>query len=123
MLSSLVADAVLLLHMAFVIFVICGGLLVANRPWIAWLHIPMVLWSSIVNLLGWICPLTPLENLYRSAAGEEGYEGGFIEHYLAPIIYPEGLSYEMGVAIGAFVFIWNITIYSVIYFRRKRDTL
>lgn len=119
MLSRILADSVLFLHFAFVIFVIFGGFLVAHKPWIAWLHIPMVLWSSIVNLLGWVCPLTPLENLYRSKAGREGYQGGFIEHYIAPIIYPEGLSYEMGVTVGGFVFIWNILIYTYLIQRHR----
>lgn len=119
MLSRILADAILLLHFAFVVFVIFGGLLVFYRRWVAWVHIPMVIWSSIVNLTTWRCPLTPLENLFRSAAGETGYEGGFIGHYIAPLLYPEGLTYDLGILVGVFVFVWNVLIYGIIVYRRR----
>lgn len=119
MFSNLLADAVLLLHLAFIVFVIFGALLVFYRRWIAWIHLPMVLWASIVNLTHWYCPLTPLENYFRQAAGQSGYEGGFIAHYLVPLIYPQGMSYDLGVAIGVGVFVWNVLIYSLVVYRAR----
>jgi Protein of Unknown function (DUF2784) len=121
MFSSLLADTVLLLHLAFIVFVVFGALLVFYRRWIAWLHLPMVLWSSVVNLMHWYCPLTPLENYFRAAAGQAGYEGGFIAHYIAPLVYPQGMSYDLGVMVGVGVFIWNAVIYSLIVYRVQRS--
>ena len=119
MFPRILADSILLLHLAFVVFVLLGGLLVIRWRWVAWVHLPMVLWSSVVNWAAWICPLTPLENLYRSAAGQSGYEEGFIEHYLTPLIYPEGLTYEAGIVLGSFVFVWNVLIYGFIWYKKK----
>jgi hypothetical protein len=116
-LPKLLADIIILLHLAFIIFVVFGALLVLYRRWVAWLHIPMVLWSSVVNITPWLCPLTPLENLFRRQAGETGYAGGFIAHYIAPLIYPEGMSYDMGMMVGGFVFIWNMMIYGLVIYR------
>ena len=117
MFSSLLADAALLLHLAFIVFVVFGALFVFYRRWIAWIHLPMVLWASVVNLMHWYCPLTPLEKYFRAAAGQEGYEGGFIAHYIVPLIYPQGMSYDLGVAIGVGVFVWNVLIYSLVVYR------
>lgn len=117
MFSSLLADAVLLLHLAFIVFVVFGALFVYQYRWIAWMHLPMVLWASIVNLTHWYCPLTPLENYFRIAAGQAGYEGGFIAHYLLPLVYPQGMSYDLGMVIGLGVFIWNAVIYSLAIYR------
>lgn len=121
MFLSLLADAMLLLHLVFIVFVILGALLVFQRQWIAWIHLPMVLWASIVNLMHWYCPLTPLENYFRIAAGQAGYEGGFIAHYLLPIVYPQGMSYDFGVVVGVGVFIWNAVIYSLVIYRVRRE--
>lgn len=120
MLSSLLADAVLLLHLAFIVFVVFGALFSFHHRWVAWIHLPMVLWSSVVNMTHWYCPLTPLENYFRVAAGKAGYEGGFISHYIVPVIYPQGLSYDLGVAIGIGVFLWNGLVYSLILYRAHR---
>jgi hypothetical protein len=121
-LHKLLADIVLLSHLAFILFVMFGALMVLYRRWVAWLHIPMVLWSSVVNITPWLCPLTPLENYFHRQAGEAGYEGGFIAHYIAPLIYPEGMSYDMGMMVGVFVFIWNVLIYSLVMYRIRHAT-
>ncbi|MFL5530347.1 MAG: DUF2784 domain-containing protein, partial [Gemmatimonadaceae bacterium] len=78
----ILADLVLVLHLAFVIFVVAGAGLVTRRPRVAWLHLPAVVWGVLIEYAGWICPLTPLENSLRMRGGEAGYSGGFIEHYL-----------------------------------------
>jgi hypothetical protein len=115
------ADIVFLLHLSFIAFVLFGALLVLLRPGIVWLHVPMVLWSSIVNITPWLCPLTPLEQYLRRQAGSAGYEEGFIAHYIAPIIYPENMSHDQGILVGVAVFIWNVLIYGIVIYRvRKR---
>lgn len=86
---GLLADALMLVHGAFVVFVVFGVLLVRRWPWVAFLHVPALAWGVLVVVMRWTCPLTPLEQRLRLAAGEPGYEGGFITHYLAPLIYPE----------------------------------
>ena len=115
--AKIAADIILLTHFAFILFVVFGGLIVLYRHRMAWLHIPMVLWASVINLLSWRCPLTPLENRFRSAAGQAGYEGGFVEHYVARLVYPEGLSYELGVMLGIAVLVWNLMVYAFIVYR------
>ena len=117
MLAKIAADITLLVHFAFILFVVFGGLIAMFRHRVAWLHIPMVLWASVVNLLGWICPLTPLENKFRIAAGESGYAGGFVEHYIARLVYPEGLTYELGVFLGVGVLVWNVLVYGGVVIR------
>lgn len=122
MMYTLLADTLLVIHFVFILFVLFGGLLMLYKRWLAWLHIPMMLWGSMVNVMGWVCPLTPLENKYRALAGQSGYDTGFVEHYIAPLVYPEGLTYELGLTVGSFVIVWNIFIYSVIYYQLKQRT-
>tara|TARA_R110002096_G_scaffold416576_2_gene619548 strand:- start:404796 stop:405179 length:384 start_codon:yes stop_codon:yes gene_type:complete len=118
----LLADMLVMLHLLFIIFVTLGGLLVFRWPFIAWFHVPAFLWGGGIAILGWICPLTYLENDLRERAGASGYTGGFIEYYLLPIIYPERLfgDFPRGgfIAIGIFVFVLNAFIYWKLY-RRK----
>ena len=87
----LAADLVLVVHALFVVFVLLGGLLVLYRHRFLYLHLPAAAWGALVEFRGWVCPLTPLEQALRRAAGAAGYEGGFIEHYLAAVLYPASL--------------------------------
>lgn len=120
MLHRWLADAVLVLHFAFVVFVVLGGLLVLRWPRLAWLHVPVALYGATIEFLGFICPLTPLENSLRRAGGEAGYQGGFIEHYITAALYPEGLAREIQVILGIAVVALNAGIYAVLVRRRKR---
>lgn len=111
--NRLAADAVLLLHFAFVIFAVFGGFLVLlDRRWM-WLHIPSVLWSSIVNLASWTCPLTPLEKGYRQRVGK-AYDGGFVQHYIAPAVYPGGMPRRLELIAGISILVWNVIVYAAI---------
>ena len=121
MLYRLAADAVLVFHGLFVLFVVLGGLLSLWRPRLAWLHIAAALWGATVMLSGMICPLTPLENSLRLAGGQAGYSGGFIEHYITAVIYPEGLTRPIQVTLGALVVLINAVIYAYIASRRLRS--
>jgi len=124
MIYALAADALTLFHFLFICFVVFGGLLVAKWRWLALLHIPAAGWGAIIEFQGWICPLTPLEQQLREAAGQAGYNAGFIEHYLMPLVYPKGLDYDMQVVLGTFVIVINAVIYGGIAFyisRRKNS--
>ncbi len=118
MLYKLLADLVLILHLFFIVFVLLGGLLILWRRWILWLHIPAVIWAVVLEFLGLICPLTPLENSLRQAGGDAGYGGGFIEHYLIPLIYPSGLTRELQMILGAIAICVNIGIYGFVIYRQ-----
>src|SRR5262245_65432324 len=97
------ADALVAIHLAFIVFAIGGGLIVLIRRWVAYLHLPSVAWAMYTEFTGAICPLTPWEQSLRRAAGEAGYTGGFIEHYLIPVIYPAGLTPALQAALGVLV--------------------
>jgi hypothetical protein len=114
------ADVVLVLHLGFVLFVVLGGLLVLRWPRLAWLHIPAAVWGVLIEYTGWICPLTPLENSFRLRGGEAGYSGGFIQHYIQPILYPAGLTRSTQIALGSFALLVNLTAYGVVVARRRR---
>jgi Protein of Unknown function (DUF2784) len=118
--ASFLADAVLVVHLMFVLFVGLGALLVLRWPRLAWVHLPAAVWGAYVEFSGRICPLTPLEVDLRRRAGEAGYEGGFIEHYATAWIYPEGLSREIQVGIGIAVFVVNTLLYAYVFHWRKR---
>jgi hypothetical protein len=115
----ILADAVLVLHLAFIVFALLGGLWVLRRPWLAWLHLPAVAWAAGIAFLGGICPLTPLENRLRAMGGEAGYGGGFIEHYLTALIYPQGLTRGVQAALGALVLAVNVAAYVTLWRRRR----
>lgn len=117
MLYRILTDLVIFLHLLFIVFVVAGGLLVLRQAWIALLHLPTVLWAAYIEFTGHICPLTPLENHFRRVAGGDGYSGGFIEHYLLPIIYPVGLTYEIQISLGLFVVVVNLMLYSFFLYR------
>lgn len=120
MLYVALANIVLLIHGLFIAFVVLGGLLVLWKPWFARLHLPALTWGATVVGMGWICPLTPLENNLRQIAGQQGLDGGFIEHYLLSVIYPEGLTREIQVLLAALLIINNLTVYVVLYRRLTR---
>lgn len=117
---GLLADAVLVIHLLFVVFVAVGALLLLKWKWVAWAHLPAALWGAYVEFSGRYCPLTPLENSLRLQAGEAGYAGGFIEHYLTAWIYPDGLTRNIQIAIGLFVTIFNTAMYVYVFHYRPR---
>lgn len=120
MLWSWLADALLLLHGLFIAWVVLGGLAVWVRPRWAWAHLPCAAWGAAVELAGWVCPLTPLEQRWRAAAGEAGYAGGYIEHYLTAAIYPAGLTRGAQVALGLAVVAINAALYGAAWRRAAR---
>ena len=119
MIARLSADLVVLVHLAFVLFVVLGGLLALRWRWMPWLHLPAAIWGAAVELFGWYCPLTPLENSLRRAGGAAGYEGGFVERYLLPLLYPGDLTREIQLVLGALVVLVNVAIYLVVWRRRR----
>ncbi len=121
MIYRILADLVLVLHLAFIVFVVAGGLLVLRWRWVAVGHLPVALYGALIEFIDWVCPLTPLENELRRRGGHEGYEGGFIEHYLVPLIYPGNLTHGLQIVLGLAVVGINIAIYTwaVIRWRRK----
>jgi hypothetical protein len=116
----LLADLVLGLHLLFVLFVVLGGLLLVRWPRLVWIHLPAAVWGAMIELGGWICPLTPLENMFRARAGEAGYQGGFIEHYILPVLYPGNLTRGIQLALATVVIVVNLCVYGYIY-RRARS--
>ena len=123
MIYRLLADLVLLVHFAFLVFVVLGGLFVLRRPRLAWLHVPAALWGAAIELFGWICPLTPLENHLRVLGGESAYSGSFIERYVLPLVYPTHLTRELQIALGVGVLVLNAGIYGLLVVRRKKPAL
>ena len=116
----LLADLVLVLHAAFVAFVMLGALLVLRWPRTAWVHVPAVLWGAGIEFLGGICPLTPLENHWRRLAGEQGYPGDFVEHYVVSLLYPDGLTRRVQILLGVLVLAFNVAIYAWALGRGRR---
>lgn len=121
MIYRLLADLVVLLHLAFVVFAVAGGLLVLRWRWVAWLHLPALAWAAFVEFSGRICPLTPLENTLRAAGGEAGYAGDFVEHYLLPVLYPVGLTQDVQLLLGAGLVVLNACVYGFLAWRRPRS--
>ena len=116
---GLLADLVVVIHFSFVLFVILGGLLVLRWPRLAYLHLPAATWGVLIEFAGWVCPLTPLEQSLRLKAGEQGYSGSFIEHYVLPLLYPSALTRAIQVGIAAFVVAVNLCIYGHLLRSRK----
>jgi hypothetical protein len=121
----LLADLVLVIHATFILFVVFGGLLVFRRRRLIWLHIPAAAWGILIELQGWICPLTYLENDLRTAAGRSGYAVGFIDHYLAPLVYPSALGHATQVLLALAVLFINAVIYALVWrnLRTRPDRL
>jgi hypothetical protein len=123
MAASLLADAVVVLHLAFVAFAVAGGLLVLRWRWVALLHLPALAWAAFVEFSGRTCPLTPLENALRAAAGAAAYEGGFVEHYLLPMLYPAELTREVQLLLGTGLLVLNVAVYAVVAWQARRRRL
>ena len=121
MLDHIAADAVLVVHFAFVLFVLLGGALVLRWPHLVWLHLPAVVWAILVEATGWICPLTPLENALRRSAGEAGYAGDFLEHHLVALLYPEGLTRGAQLFFALIAVVVNAFFYAALIFRERRQ--
>ena len=119
MIWSVLADAVLVLHLAFILCVVLGGFAVLRWPKLAWIHVPVALWGAAIEFFSWTCPLTPLENWLRAAGGETAYSGGFIAQYLLPIIYPGALTRGLQLALGVFVVLVNAGVYLRLGRRRR----
>ena len=120
MTPRVLADFVVLVHGTFVLFVVLGALLVLRWPRLAWLHLPAAAWGAWVEFAGWICPLTPLENAFRRQAGQAGYGGGFIEHYVLRLLYPAGLTRETQLILGGMVVVLNLALYAALVLRLTR---
>lgn len=119
----LLADLLVLIHFLFIVFVLLGGILLLKWKKLIWLHLPALLWGIFIQFSGWICPLTPLEIQLRRLAGTDLYQGGFISHYLVPLIYPPGLTSDTQWLLGGILIAVNITIYSLLFIsRQKRRT-
>ena len=112
---AVLAELTVLVHLAFIIYVVFGALLALRWPWSIWAHLPVLIWGVAIEMTGWICPLTPLENHFRAQAVLQGYEGGFIEHYLIPVIYPTELTRELQIGLGAALLAFNMLIYAVLW--------
>jgi uncharacterized membrane protein YhhN len=111
MTARILADVLVGIHFLFVAFVVGGGFLAWRWRRIAWVHIPVAIWGALIEFAGWICPLTPLENSLRRAAGDAGYAGGFIEHYVIPVVYPAGLTRGIQLSLGIGVVVINVIAY------------
>ena len=119
-LYRVLANAVVVVHALFIVFIVCGGFLAWRWRWVAVLHVPCAVWGVLIEYNGWICPLTPLENSLRMRAGQQGYSGGFVEHYLVPAIYPAGLTPRIQVVLGTAVLVVNVITYAVVVRRLMR---
>lgn len=109
------ADGTLVAHLAFVLFAVAGGLFLLLRPGLIWVHLPVVVWSSLVNLLSWTCPLTPIENHFRRLAGSRAYGEGFIVHYIGPMVYPRGMPRQLELVAGISILAWNALVYGGLF--------
>lgn len=114
MLYKIAADLTLVAHLAFILFILFGGLLTLRWRRVAVVHLPTVVYGALIEFIGWTCPLTPLENHFRAEAGLQGYDGGFIEHYLMSIIYPSGLTDTVQIVLGTIVIVLNLCIYGAV---------
>ena len=116
----ILADVTVVLHLAFVLFVVFGGLLVVRRPRLAWVHLPAAVWGAWIEFAGWVCPLTPLENWFREQSGGPVYASSFVERYLVPTLYPSSLSRELQAVLGGFVILANAAMYLAVVRGRVR---
>lgn len=116
MIYGLLADVVVVLHVTFVLFVVLGGFLLLRWPKLIYVHVPMAVWGVLIEFVGWVCPLTPLENWLRMRGGQAGYQEGFIEHYVLPVLYPHALTRNVQITLGMLVLGINVIAY-ILFFR------
>jgi hypothetical protein len=119
-LYRLLANVVVIVHALFIVFIVFGGFLAWRWRWVAVRHIPAAIWGVLIEYRGWVCPLTPLENALRVKAGQAGYSGGFVEHYLLPAIYPSGLTPRIQAGLGTLVLVVNVVAYTIFVRRLMR---
>lgn len=117
MLDRTAADAVLVLHLGFIVFAVLGAILAVRWRWLPLVHLPAAAWGVFIELTGRICPLTWLENHFRLRAGQAGYSESFIEHYLLAVIYPSGLTREVQFVLAGIVLVVNVAIYTWLLLR------
>lgn len=120
MLYHWLADLIVVAHLTFVAFVLVGGFVALRWRWVAWLHVPAMVWGVLVEYSGWICPLTPLEQRFRARAGGAGYHGGFIDHYLLRTLYPAGLTRHTQWELGTLALLVNVVAYTLLVIRGRR---
>lgn len=120
MIYNILADTVMILHFLFVLFALFGGLTLLWRRWMVFIHLPVVAWASLIELIGWTCPLTPLEQSLRASSGSGAYNTGFVEHYLIPILYPPGLTPTVEIVLGVLVLATNAMVYAGVIWRLRR---
>jgi len=113
------ADLLVMIHFLAILAIVFGGLLVFRWPGAAFFHLPLAAWGAIMEFKGWICPLTPWEQSLRTAAGETAWSGGFVDHYLVPLIYPESLTRDIQLLLGLFVMLFNAAVYGWWLLKRK----
>ncbi len=109
----------MIVHLLFIGFALLGGLLLLWRSYLLFVHLPAAIWVSVISFKGWICPLTPLENHLRNTAGIEGYTGGFVEHYIIPIIYPASLTFNSQIVVGIVAVLINMGIYTFVFYKYR----
>lgn len=122
MLYQILADITIIIHFLFILYVALGGLLVLKWNRTAFIHIPAATWGALIMFMGWICPLTYVENDLRQLAGQEAYSGGFIEHYITPLIYPDSLTRELQISVGIFGLVLNFVVYGIVVRRKMRKS-
>ncbi|MDP4185387.1 MAG: DUF2784 domain-containing protein [Bacteroidota bacterium] len=123
MIYRILADIIVMIHLGFILFVMLGGLLVLKYPRVVWVHLPLMIWGAVVEFFNIICPLTPLENYLRELGGGERYHSDFVEKYIIPVIYPEGLTIRIQFILGCLVVFINLIFYSIViyrYFKKRR---
>jgi hypothetical protein len=120
MIYRVLADLILVTHFAFAVFTVLGGLLVLRWRPVLWAHLASLLWGVVIQWANWTCPLTPLENRLREAGGQAGYGGGFVEHYVSTVLYPESLTVELRYLLGAALIAVNIVVYGYAFLRWRR---
>jgi len=121
MLYRILVDIIVVVHLVFVVFAVLGGFLVLRWKRCAWIHLPAVMWAAMIEFFGWVCPLTPLENWLRERSGMMGYQSGFLEHYILPILYPTALTRRLQISLGLIVLAVNVAIYGWVRHRSMKS--